>query len=40
MEKALCNLKINKTSREDDITAELIKNGSQELKKEAPCIDM
>ena len=32
MEKAICNLKINKASGEDDITAELIKNTSQELK--------
>jgi len=32
MEKAICNLKINKTPREDDIIAELIKNASQELK--------
>jgi len=29
-EKAICNLKINKAPREDNITAELIKNTSQE----------
>ena len=40
MEKAICILKINKAPREDDIIAELIKNTSQELKKEALCIDM
>jgi len=33
IEKAICNLKINKAPREDDITVELIKNASQELKK-------
>ena len=33
MEKAICNLKIHKAPREDDIIAELIKNVSQELKK-------
>jgi len=33
MEKAICNLKINKAPGEDDIIAELIKNASQELKK-------
>jgi len=33
MGKATCDLKINKAPREDDITAELIKNASQELKK-------
>jgi len=33
MEKVLCNLKINKAPKEDDSTAELIKNTSQELKK-------
>jgi hypothetical protein len=33
MEKAICNLKINKAPGEDDITAELIKNASQELKE-------
>ena len=33
MEKAICNLKINKAPGEDDITAELIKNASQELKR-------
>jgi len=32
MEKAICNLKINKAPGEDDIIAELIKNASQELK--------
>jgi len=32
-EKAICNLKINKPPEEDDITAQLIKNASQELKK-------
>jgi len=33
MEKAICNLQINKAPREDDIIMELIKNASQELKK-------
>jgi hypothetical protein len=33
MEKAICNLKINKAPGEDDITAELIKNASRELKE-------
>ena len=33
MEKAICNLKINKAPGEDDVIAELIKNASQELKK-------
>ena len=33
MEKAICNLKINKAPVEDDIITELIKNASQELKK-------
>jgi hypothetical protein len=33
MEKAICNLKMNKAPGEDDIIAELIKNASQELKK-------
>ena len=33
MEKAICNLKTNKTPGEDDIIAELIKNASQELEK-------
>jgi len=33
MEKAICNLKINKAPGEDDIIGELIKNASQELKK-------
>ena len=33
MEKAICNLKINMAPGEDDITAELIKNASQEIKK-------
>jgi hypothetical protein len=33
MEKALGNLKINKAPGEDNITAELIKNTSHELKK-------
>jgi hypothetical protein len=32
MEKAICNLKTNKASEEDDITTELIKNASRELK--------
>jgi len=32
MEKAICNLKINKAPGEDSIIAELIKNASQELK--------
>ena len=40
MEKAICNLKIHKAPREDDIIAELIKNVSQELKKEATCTNM
>jgi hypothetical protein len=31
--KAICNLKINKAPGEDDITAELIKNTSQELRE-------
>ena len=39
MEKAICNLKTNKAPGEDDITAELIKNASHELR-EASCIDM
>jgi hypothetical protein len=33
MEKATGNLKTNKAPGEDDITAELIKNSSWELKK-------
>jgi len=33
MEKAICNLKIKYTPREDDIIVKLIKNTSQELKK-------
>ena len=33
MEKATCNLKTNKAPGEDDITAELIKNASRELKE-------
>jgi hypothetical protein len=33
MEKAICNLKINKAPGEDGITAELIKNASRELKE-------
>jgi hypothetical protein len=33
MEKAICNLKTNKAPGEDDITAELIKNASRELKE-------
>jgi hypothetical protein len=33
MEKAICNLKTNKAPAEDDITAELIKNASRELKE-------
>jgi len=33
MEKVICNLRTNKAPGEDDITAELIKNASQELKK-------
>jgi len=33
MEKAICNLKINKTPGEDDVTAELTKNASRELKE-------
>jgi uncharacterized protein YdcH (DUF465 family) len=32
MEKAICNLETNKAPGEDDITAELIKNASRELK--------
>jgi hypothetical protein len=40
MEKAVCNLKINKAPAEDDIIAELIRNASGELKKEASCVDM
>jgi hypothetical protein len=32
MEKAICNLKINKAPGEDDITAELIENASRQLK--------
>jgi len=40
MEKAICNLKINKAPGEDDIIAELIKNASQELKRKDPCIDV
>jgi hypothetical protein len=32
MEKAICNLKINKAPGEDDIVVEFIKNASQELK--------
>ena len=33
LEKAICNLKINKAPEEDNIIAELIKNASQEIKK-------
>jgi hypothetical protein len=33
MEKAICNLKTSKAPGEDDITAELIKNASRELKE-------
>jgi hypothetical protein len=33
MEKAICNLKINKAPGEDDIIAELIKNASREIKE-------
>jgi sorting nexin-29 len=33
MEKAICNLKTNKAAGEDNITAELIKNASCELKE-------
>jgi hypothetical protein len=33
MEKAICNLKINKAPGEDNITAELTRNTSRELKK-------
>jgi hypothetical protein len=33
MEKAICNLKITKAPGGDDITVELIRNTSQELKK-------
>jgi hypothetical protein len=33
MEKAICNLKINKAPGEDNITAELIKNASRKLKE-------
>jgi hypothetical protein len=33
MEKAICNLKTNKAPGENDITAELIKNASYELKE-------
>jgi len=33
MEKAICNLKTNKAPGEDDITTELIKNASLELKE-------
>jgi len=33
MEKAICNLKTNKAPGEDDVTAELIKNASRELKE-------
>jgi len=40
MEKAISNLKINKAPGEENIIMELIKNASQELKKEASCIDM
>jgi len=40
MEKAIGNLKTNKAPGEDDIIAELIKNSSRDLKKEASCIDM
>ena len=39
-EKSICNLKINKAPGEDDILAELVKNASQELKKDDPCIGM
>ena len=40
MEKAICNLKINKAAGEDDIIAELIKKGKSRIKNEALCIDM
>ena len=33
MEKAMCNVKINKAPREDDVIAELIKNANHELKR-------
>jgi hypothetical protein len=33
MEKAICNLKTNKAPGEDNITVELIKNASRELKE-------
>jgi hypothetical protein len=33
LEKAICNLKINKAPEEDDIIPELIKNTSWELRK-------
>jgi len=33
MEKSICNPKMNKAPGEDDITAELVKNASRELKE-------
>jgi len=33
MEKVICNLKTNKAPGEADVTAELIKNASRELKE-------
>jgi hypothetical protein len=40
MEKTIGILKTHKVPGEDDIIAGLIKNSSQEFKKEALCIDM
>jgi hypothetical protein len=40
MEKAICDLKTNKAPGVDDLIVELIKNTSQELKKEVSCADM